>query len=96
MSKAAETIEEKKKTDKKTASKCLQPSPDLLSKLGSIIVYYSEIDGGRGNHTSRQTLNSLLTHEDVRIWIGEMHALTLLPSELEVGSSFQRQGEKQS
>lgn len=57
----------------------LQPSPALLSKLGSIIVHQLEAGAAGGHPFDITALEQLLKDEDVLEWMREMGALALLP-----------------
>lgn len=59
--------------------KALNPSPQLLIKLGSIIVHFQELNSPHGHHLDKAAIDSLLKNEDVSDWLKEMEEAALLP-----------------
>lgn len=57
----------------------LNPTPRLLSKLGSIIVHADELASPDGHEFDAVALKQLLRDEDVRKWLYGMRELALLP-----------------
>lgn len=62
-----------------TDKKPLSPSPQLLIKLGSIIVHYQEWTSNKGHELDKSTIDALMDNEDVKEWFQEMNKLALLP-----------------
>lgn len=58
----------------------LKPSPQLLIKLGSIIVHYEEFLSKDGHEFDKQTIDAMMKQEDVKEWFDEMSKLALLPA----------------
>ena len=57
----------------------LKPSPQLLVKLGSIIVHYEEWDSEKGHHFDRATAGALMNDAEVKEWFDEMRKMSFLP-----------------
>jgi hypothetical protein len=57
----------------------LQPSPALLSKVGSIIQHLHEGKSAAGHHLDVVAMNSLLDDPEVVAWLKAMDELALLP-----------------
>jgi hypothetical protein len=57
----------------------LQPSPSLLSKLGSIAVHVDELLSPNGHAFDRIALESLINDREVRDWIRNMDEMAMLP-----------------
>ena len=59
--------------------KAFMPSPQLLIKLGSIIVHYQELNSSDGHYLDRAALDTLLSDEEVIEWMEGMDKLAFLP-----------------
>jgi hypothetical protein len=57
----------------------LQPTPSLLSKLGSIAVHAEELLSPSGHAFDRHALESLMSDSEVREWIQQMDDMAFLP-----------------
>lgn len=57
----------------------LKPSPQLLIKLGSIIVHYEELNSPNGNKVDEAAIKGLMLNEDVIEWFKQMREMALLP-----------------
>ena len=57
----------------------LTPSPSLISKLGSIITHFEELNTPGGHPFDRATITSLLHDPEVLEWMKELEKLALLP-----------------
>jgi hypothetical protein len=57
----------------------LKPTPQLLIKLGSIIVHYQELLSSDGHYMDKAALDSLLNDEDVIQWMKQMDDNAFLP-----------------
>jgi len=57
----------------------LKPTPQLLIKLGSIIVHYKEFLSSDGHYMDKVALDSLLSDEDVIEWFEQMDKMAFLP-----------------
>ena len=57
----------------------LEPTPNLLSKLGSIAVHIQEYLSQMGHPFDEVTLRSLLSDPEVKEWLEAMDELALLP-----------------
>lgn len=57
----------------------LQPTPSLLSKLGSIAVHVEEMLSPDGHEYDRTAIRSLLDDPEVKEWIASMDAMAMLP-----------------
>lgn len=57
----------------------LKPSPQLLIKLGSLIVHYGELLTPKGHHFDKVAVDSLLDDDEVKQWLSEMDEMALLP-----------------
>lgn len=57
----------------------LQPTPSLLSKLGSIAVHVQEMLSQDGHQFDRVAIQSLLDDPEVTEWIKAMGAMAMLP-----------------
>lgn len=57
----------------------LKPTPQLLIKLGSIIVHYQELLSNDGHYMDKAALDSLLSDEDVTQWMKQMDNNAFLP-----------------
>lgn len=55
------------------------PPPQLLIKLGSIIIHYKELTSSDGHYMDKVALDSLLSDEEVVKWIEGMDKMALLP-----------------
>jgi hypothetical protein len=62
-----------------SAAHPLNPSAQLLCKLGSIIVHADEFLSPFGHDFDRHALLSSLQDEDVQHWLRAMAALALVP-----------------
>ena len=61
------------------AKDVLKPSPQLLIKLGSIIVHFQEWTSGNGHEFDKRAIDSLLQNDDVKEWLAGMDAMAFLP-----------------
>lgn len=61
------------------AQDVLKPTPQLLIKLGSIIVHYQELTSVKGHYMDQAALDSLLADEDVKEWMKGMDKMAFLP-----------------
>jgi len=57
----------------------LKPSVSLLSKLGSIIVHFQELNSADGHYLDKHALDALLKDYEVVEWLGSMAMLGFLP-----------------
>jgi hypothetical protein len=57
----------------------LNPSPQLLVKLGSLIVHYEELTSPKGHPSDKAVIDSLRQSPDVEAWFEEMNRLAFLP-----------------
>lgn len=57
----------------------LQPSPAVLSALGSIVVHVEELISPEGHAFDRLELQKLLDSTTVKDWMVEMRKLSLIP-----------------
>ena len=57
----------------------LKPSPQLLIKLGSIIVHYQELNSKNGHHLDQSAIDSLENDPEIIEWFKEMDNDALLP-----------------
>ncbi len=57
----------------------LKPTPQLLIKLGSLIVHYEEFVSPNGSVIDKQTIDAMMKQDDVKEWFTEMRKLALLP-----------------
>jgi hypothetical protein len=57
----------------------LSPSPQLLCKLGSIIVHADELLSPLGHNFDREALIALLSDHEVQAWIEEMAGMAMVP-----------------
>lgn len=57
----------------------LTPSPQLLTKLGSIMVHVEELLSPHGHHFDRVALDDLLKDPQVKEWRRQMDSMALLP-----------------
>lgn len=60
-------------------SDLLKPSPQLLIKLGSIIVHFKEWTSDKGHEFDKIALDALLQDDEVIKWLKDMDELALLP-----------------
>lgn len=58
---------------------CLAPTPQLLCKLGSIIIHYEEMTGPAGHRFDKVALDGLIADPEVREWIAGMREMAMLP-----------------
>jgi len=56
-----------------------KPSPQLLIKLGSIIVHYEELNSPHGHQLDDAAIKALMLNEDVLEWFEGMKKMALLP-----------------
>lgn len=61
------------------ATDVLKPSPQLLIKLGSIIVHQQELNSPDGHYMDKSALDSLLEDEQVKEWMAGMDKMAFLP-----------------
>jgi hypothetical protein len=57
----------------------LKPSPQLLIKLGSIIVHYEEWTSKTGHELDKVAIDSLMSDDEVKEWMKEMNEMAFLP-----------------
>jgi hypothetical protein len=57
----------------------LKPSPQLLIKLGSLIVHYAEFISKDGHALDKNSIDSLLKDEEVNQWLKRMDENAFLP-----------------
>ncbi len=57
----------------------LKPTPQLLIKLGSIIVHYKEYLSPDGHALDLDAINALMDDEDVKEWMAGMDKMAFLP-----------------
>lgn len=57
----------------------LKPSPQLLCKLGSIIVHADELMSPSGHSFDKHALASVLGDPEVAAWLKAMDDLALIP-----------------
>jgi len=60
-------------------SDVLKPTPQLLIKLGSIIVHYEEWISGNGHELDKITIDAMMKQDDVKEWFKGMNEMALLP-----------------
>lgn len=60
-------------------SDVLKPTPQLLIKLGSIIVHYEEWTSVKGHELDKITIDAIMKQEDVKEWFKGMNEMALLP-----------------
>ena len=57
----------------------LNPSPSLLSKLGSIAVHAEEMLSSKGHEFDMSALESGLNDPEVREWLSAMNKMAMIP-----------------
>lgn len=57
----------------------LNPPVSLLVKIGSIAVHAEEILSPNGHEFDRHALKTLFDDAEVKDWIAQMNAMTMLP-----------------
>jgi len=57
----------------------LQPSPSLLSKLGSIIVHADELNSPGGHAYDLTALQFLYSDSEVVEWLNQMRKMAMIP-----------------
>lgn len=57
----------------------LQPSPQLLCKLGSAIVHADEMSGPHGHEFDKVAFQQVLNDPEVKAWIEAMTKMAMLP-----------------
>lgn len=57
----------------------LKPSPQLLIKLGSLIVHYQELNSKDGHALDKISIDALLNDGQVKEWLDGMDAMAFLP-----------------
>jgi hypothetical protein len=57
----------------------LNPSPQLLSKLGSIVVHADEYLGPDGHQFDLEAMRALLCDQEVNEWCIAMRSMALIP-----------------
>lgn len=57
----------------------LSPSPQLLVKLGNIIIHYEEWTSGKGDPVDKITIDAIMKQDDVKEWFDGMNKMALLP-----------------
>lgn len=58
---------------------CLKPSPQLLVKLGSLIVHYEEYIGPKGHEYDKRAIDTIMGDAQVSEWLKKMDSMALLP-----------------
>lgn len=61
------------------AKDVLKPTPQLLIKLGSIIVHQQELNSSDGHYMDKSALDSLLGDPEVIEWMKGMDKMAFLP-----------------
>jgi hypothetical protein len=56
-----------------------KPSPELLSKLGSIVVHSEEMISDTGHHFDLSALRAVLNDPEVRDWLKKMTDMAMVP-----------------
>ena len=64
---------------KSSGLKCLDPSTQLLCKLGSVLMHVEELLSPLGHEMDRHALASVLTDTEVVAWLKEMREMALIP-----------------
>ena len=64
---------------KKQAADPLQPSPQLLIKLGSVIVHQEEAMSSKGHHFDMVALQTVREDPEVVAWLKSMTDMGMLP-----------------
>lgn len=67
----------------------LNPSPNLLCKLGSIIVHADELLSPHGHHFDLAALQALIDDPEVAGWIAEMGEMALVPLKRNITAKVQ-------
>lgn len=57
----------------------LNPAPQLLTKLGSIVVHVEEMLSPHGHAVDKLAIEPLLRDSDVQHWLRQMQELALVP-----------------
>ena len=57
----------------------LQPSPQLLIKLGSLLVHYQEFNAPGGHHLDKAAIDSIESEGEVKEWMESMDSMAFLP-----------------
>jgi len=57
----------------------LNPTPQLLIKLGSLIVHYQELNSKDGHAFDKSAIETLENDAEVNQWLKEMDAMAFLP-----------------
>lgn len=57
----------------------LKPTPQLLIKLGSLIVHYQEWTSKKGHDVDKNAIDSIESDEDFKEWINQMNEDAFLP-----------------
>ena len=57
----------------------LKPTPQLLIKLGSIIVHYEELNSPLGHALDKAAIDALMENDDVKEWFEGMTKMAFLP-----------------
>lgn len=57
----------------------LKPNPQLLIKIGSLLVHYQEYNSPDGHHLDLSAIESLEKDPDLKEWLKQMTELALLP-----------------
>jgi hypothetical protein len=60
-------------------NKVLEPSPELLIALGSMIVHYEEFLSDKGNPVDLVVINDLRNQSIVKEWMDGMAEMAFLP-----------------
>lgn len=57
----------------------LHPSPQLLIKLGSLIIHYQEFLSEKGHPMDKNAINTIEEDEEFQQWIKQMNNMAFLP-----------------
>ena len=57
----------------------LKPSPQLLIKLGSLIVHYQEFNSDKGHPVDKNAIDAIESDDSVQEWMKEMNKNAFLP-----------------
>ena len=57
----------------------LKPTPQLLLKLGSIVVHADELISDNGHPLDKEAIRGLLEDPEVKTWLSDMQEMAMLP-----------------
>jgi hypothetical protein len=57
----------------------LNPSPQVLIKIGSLLVHYQEFNSSDGHYVDKAAIDSLEQDEDIQEWLRVMAEAALVP-----------------